>query len=259
MKKLILLTALLFAFIINAQDYPGKRPELLIGKEVKVKDIEIAQQFGYTGFYNSEVLDEAYPNGGIHTKKELLLGKIFKVIDIKRGNCRLGGICFVIKLELDNKYLYYQYDPTLISFYPFEVIGGLELPKDVYCDLLRVANLSKGTTYETKKVEGIDITKSIWDGKTKYSMFVNIFGNIRVSNPKGVIIILEGDKKIVKPSNIVGMEYHDGKSYRYTSSVELTLQEIELLKTNKIIGVSLDSIGSEIQMGDVIKGMVYCL
>ena len=53
MKNFTLLIALFFSLIITAQDDPGKRPELLLGKEVTITDltkyligIELLLEFG---------------------------------------------------------------------------------------------------------------------------------------------------------------------------------------------------------------------
>jgi hypothetical protein len=51
MKNITLLITLLFAFAINAQEsYPGKHPELLVGKQVKVVTTSFAKNDGYRDF-----------------------------------------------------------------------------------------------------------------------------------------------------------------------------------------------------------------
>ena len=93
MKNFTLLIALFFSLIITAQDHPGKRPELLLGKEVTIIDLtgndysDISKEKGYQRFYtDKEVLSKYKENSKHNTEYEALFNKTFTVKNVELKN-----------------------------------------------------------------------------------------------------------------------------------------------------------------------------
>lgn len=67
-----------------AQDYPESHPELLIGKELKVKPTEESlHEYGFDGFYKDENLKKIYACCDKHNSKySEMVNKVFKVLEV---------------------------------------------------------------------------------------------------------------------------------------------------------------------------------
>ena len=104
MKNFTLLIALFFSLIITAQDHPGKRPEMLLGKEVTVKELPAeSQAWGYEWFYENEKRIYHYEdNGNSRTKHEALANKTFTVVSVEPGVDLIGRPMHIIKLKAIN-------------------------------------------------------------------------------------------------------------------------------------------------------------
>ena len=107
MKNFTLLLSLFFSLIITAQDHPGKRPELLIGKEVTIIDLtgqeytDVSKEKGYQRFYtDKEVLYKYKENSHHNTEYEELFNKTFIVKKVELTPSKYGGKSYhIITLE----------------------------------------------------------------------------------------------------------------------------------------------------------------
>ena len=260
MKKITLLFALLIAFIANAQDQVGYKPELLIGKQVKILPIEMATKHGYSGFYNDNELTETYPNGDMFTKFELLVDKVFTVVSVEPF-LDFHTKCFKIAFEsADKTIIYFKYNPDDLLYYPLQVTGGITVPNDAFCDYIKRLDFTTGVSYSTDPFEGISIEKTFPEGRASYYSFriAEFFGGKPV-NKKGVTVFFENGKKLSWPDYPVSAEYYSNTSFRYFVSPEITAKELELLKNNKITGLQIDVFKMDITQGQTIKGVVNCI
>ena len=155
MKYFTLLITLFFAVTVNAQKFPGKHPELLIGKEVKIKLTDEYSGTGFYGFYHKKDLVDFY--GGNHSiPYNDFIGRTFRVEDITPITKFSDPVKSIKLVSPDGEVLYYKYDGIDANFYPFEVIGDIEIPKEVYCEYVTEVKQPEYSSYRTEKVEGID-------------------------------------------------------------------------------------------------------
>jgi len=260
MKKITTLLLLLGSFLLHAQEsYPAKHPELLIGKEVKVLDITSDE---YPDFFTDKELQKAYsppPGQKIYTAKAALLGKIFKVIDVKRDKSYdIEDV--TIELEgRDNLKLYYRYDQKYDFDYHFEVIGGLNLPDGFYCEYITTTNTEEGTNAKASVGVGVHVSKDVEKGKSAYYLIFNLFLPKDSKPLSSLTLILDGQKTIVKKSSLIIPEFHDGLKYKYSFTTFLTPQDLALIKVNKITGVRLGDQVAPVPNGQKMQGILNCL
>lgn len=259
MKKIILLIVFLFSVIATAQDYPGKKPELLIGKEVIVASKPFLDS-GFSDFYTSVKLgyDDVYEptqRYSSYSKTEALAGKKFKVAGvekIKHGE----DTKILLKLEGEGMpVLYFKYDPDHGMDFPFKVAGGLTLPKGFYCNAIT----KDGNNFSTDIADGVSFYKTKANGQSKYFVSVSQSASSLKKNIKGATIVLSGNKKIQKDAATITVDTNGNGGFYYTSTFALTTADIALLKTNKIISTTVYVYESEVTSGEKLKGIFNCL
>lgn len=264
-KKVILFIATLFSTISYCQVFPGDLIELLSNKELKVlsKD-ESLQKYGYDDFYKDEKLKikfdccESY-----NSKYKSLVGKIFKVISYESYNNIIGALKYKLKIEnLETGILYFDYDPKYDFKFPFEVVGGLTLPEGFYCK--GIEQTTDKFTGEIKTTtdysEGICFVKVEKDKKRKLYLAINETGATLNVGQKGLILLLENNKRIDKPEATIDVKPSSSSSgYIYSAFVELSDADLNLLITNRITDNRLFIYDGTIRNGEKLKEILKCL
>ena len=265
MKKFILLFALLLSIGAAAQTFPGKRPDLLLGKEIKVKPIQLSQYVkGYKDFYSNDKLTSNYLAKDMythHTEIAALEGRVFKVTAVDPIPERDKYFRLTLLDELKKETLYYKYYAGFEPDFNFEIIGGLQFPADFYCEYIKQENLEGGKIkFATSPQDGITFTKTRDGNVTIYFMKINIRTNEKQTG-KGAVVTLENGKVIKKPeAKTAGDDTPDKYgSYFYATIFPLTLEDIELLIDYKITGVKVMNASDPVLGGNMLKGMFACL
>lgn len=264
MKHLFTVFVLFACLILNAQDYPYQKPELLLNKEVKIKDLpRYSLKDGYTNFKKDEKGYKTYEELSYnHTKPEALAGRTFKVTNVTGGKISSRMASYILTLQDDKETIYYKYNLPDSNYY-FEVIGGLDVTADFYCDYVAEEQAEPGEKMfgmtENKNNIGIMFEKVI-NIKTKKSHY-NI--HLMESSVKpaekgyGVIITLDNGQQINLPKQLVIKDY----SSKYFATKTLTPAEVNLLKTHKITGYKLLDQEATVtnEEGWILRGVLQCL
>lgn len=266
MKKIIVVFALLLSLVAGAQDFPGKRPDLLVGKELKVKPIELSKNVkGYERFFSDEKLYDNYLKKGEYdrfTAPELLEGRVFRVLAVDPDP---SGYDAVARLKLvdetKGETIFYRYSKDLAMYFDFEVIGGLTYPADYYCEYVGPdkENLEGQIKFVTSPKDGIVFIKIKKGSVTLYLMKINIRSNEQPKG-KGVVVTLSNNKLISKPNAKTVTEPMDKNgSYFSTAVFELSLEDTKLLIDNSITKVKVMQAEDPVKQGAFLKGMFGCL
>jgi hypothetical protein len=260
MKKFTILLVTLFLTLTAAAQHPGKKPELLVGKELIVNATPFIDM-GFSDFYTSTAMTyvnryEPVQMYSSYTTTSALAGKKFKVTGVEKLN-NAGEEVLFLKLLGDNDLtLYYKYTPDFDQDFPFKVVGGLAMPKGFYCTYVTRA----GAGFESEMADGITFYKSGKGAAAKYTMLVNQAGGEQyVPGMKGVTIYLNGNKKIQKDKVAISGGVNSLGSFYYSATFSLTAADIALLKTNTIINTKLNIFESEVTSGEKLKGIFNCL
>lgn len=258
MKNLTFFIALLFSITLTAQDFPGNKPKALLGKKVKVKDNSSYKSYGYTDFYMDKEFNKKYACcQKANSKYEELVNATFKVEDVTPNNDNT----YCLTLKSGSQTVYYKYDSTYESKYPFEVIGGLKMTEDIYMDQISENDNSDGqggTSFTSKTRDGITFRKSNDDGVETYSVTISTLQNVPGEDIKGMSLQLENSITIKRPNSSVKVA-PDGKgSYLYSGIILLRSEEVSLLKMNKITGFQIGSAKVAVNEGDALKGIFRC-
>lgn len=255
-----LLLSTLFA---TAQDYPEKRPELLLGKELRVIPIVAgAYEKVYSGFYTDDKMLYTYKdNGHDKTVADAFGSGTLKVLSVDAVD-RWGSKMYRIKLQnAAHETIYYLYDPNSDSDYKFEVVGGLTLPAEVYCDLvIESKDTEKGNEmYIFSGLPSYQIykTKSATNSSTVLTLYIY---KDEVHAGKGVVINLDNNQKIERLNLDIVFDTKRSTP-RYSASIVLTSEEIELLKNHIITTYKLSKFEDEMykKFAVKLKGAVSCL
>jgi hypothetical protein len=261
MKKLAFLILLLTAYALHAQNYPYRRPELLLNKEVKIKELhQLDLQDGYSNFRSDpeglDIYEEIKYKG---SKPEALAGRTFKVTEIKGGKTSFRTAKYVLTLQDDKETIYYTYNIPDNDYY-FEVIGGLDVSGDFYCDYVAevAGEMGEKVYKQTENRIGLMFEKVI-NTSTKKAEYVLHFNEQSVKpTPKGfgVVIMLDNGQKIDLPKSLV---IKDDSAYK--AAITLTTAHINLLKSHKITNFKLlEHEGSvTIEQGWLLRGVLQCL
>lgn len=253
MKKIIFSALSVFMSLIAlAQDYPGKQVQLLLNKELKVREIKPSMQnYVYEDFLTSpEVTHKNIYKGDKNrrTPYNELVGKTFKVAEIipYKEN-------FMLKLEnADTGTLYFNYSPKYASGFKFDVIGGL--PTEFYCGNIESAY---GGALITPPVMGVILRKEAIAGKQTVMITAVVFGDEAEVNKKGMIITLENGKTIVKPNAPVDLTVQNG--FRYMASESLTNADLKLLSESPIAKIKLFKFSEEFKDLGPIMHYAKCM
>jgi len=262
MKNITLLIALLFAFIANAQNFPYKRPELLLGKELKVTNLKKYQlQDGLEWFYNSANRARPYAvNANYKSTADSLVNRVFKVISVTPDNS-FGRKDYILKLEDANKktvYYWYKFDQP--AAFVFEVIGGLNAPADFYYDYIIEKKIGGLRVLMTEPyTEYMYISKFV-EAPSFYSLSIRT--GYDVAPPyKPITILLANNKTITRPAKNVKPYEHRGSNSGVYADIALTPAEVELLKANEIVSYTISGQKEDASYitAPIIKGVLNCM
>ncbi len=267
MKKVsVLLILTLMSWGGMAQDFPGKYVGLLVDKQLKVKEKDAAKQdFGYVGFYADKDLKKVYKakNGGYSTPYYVLVGKVLKVKSITPYKNSVG--LEKEKLELYSSELgkiWFDYDPKDENIFPFKVLGGFKLPADFYCDQVEKEfdKFTKATEYNTPYVDGLSVVASKKDGNPmEYFLSLEVMGNSLNVDKKGVIILLENQRKISLPDVNLKVDIAGNNQYKYSAFITLSREHLGLLRMHNITDIRLYVYDRAIERGYKIKEYIRCI
>lgn len=261
MKKMILLGILFLSLKAFGQDFPGKDIQLLMGKELKV--IKIPESL-YERFYSDDKLKKklSIRQNNI-PKSEYLVGKIFTLISYEPYNDNLGSEKFKIKIEnSETGIIYYDYDPSLELFFPFEVIGGLDYPDGFFCKDIKESKdkFTDEIKYSSSESDGISFSRIKKGNATNTFLSVNVAGSTVNVNIKGVILLLENGFRIDRPDAEIDVKVSSrGSGYIYSAFMDLEANDIILLTQNKITDVRLYIYDNSITNGKKLLEYLKCI
>lgn len=266
MKRVtLLLMATLITTFLFGQNFPANDVDLLLDKEIKVMEIpEILQEYGYSDFYINDLLKERYHCcKNYNTPYYSLVGKVFKILSYEPYIDIIGSKRYKIKIENpETGILYYDYHPEYRNSFAFEVIGGLDLPEDFYCqDIKTKTDKFEGTTISrSKDLYGISFAKEIRDGSSYIYMRLENEGSTLNVGENGLILLFENGKKLERPNENIDTKVNKhGKGYLYSAFIELTRPEIELIIENRITDTRLFIYDAEVKYGDILSEYLKCL
>jgi len=261
MKTFLFTLLYLFTFNAFAQslNFPGKSIEMLEGKELKVlPQKENQQQYGYKDFYTDEALKKIYKSKNYSTKYEALAGKVFKVVSYKPSK---GD--YIITLHNDETgTLYYKYNENISSLFKFEVIGGLQFPKDFFCTYNQI---DKVFNYDLVKYEYTRYSPTT-EGITLYlkdliytlKVIIKASSDHRESDMKGLKLLLKNGKEVSFPDAKIAVE-SSSNDYKYSTTVVVSKEQFGLLKESPMIKKVLGNKEEDIIDGALIMEFFRCL
>lgn len=262
MKRVNLLLFLALTSLLCYSQFPAKHPELLLNKEVTIKSLAPSlQEYGYSNLHKNpemKITDKAI-------RHSTVVGKNFIVKEVTPYE-KYAETKFIIKLESpENGVYYYDYDPKYDFHYILDVIGGLELPADLYCADITTENdkFTNEIRSSSPYSEGVSFVKTIKDGKTTIYLSINEIGSTAVVGKTGLTLLLENNKRIEKPTAPIDVKVNSGytgaKGYVYSAFVELTTDDIKLLSENAITDNRLYIFDGTIKDGQKLKDYLNCL
>jgi hypothetical protein len=249
------------------QDFPGKDVQLLVGRELKVKELaESLQKYGYNGFFIDEKLNKKYACcESYNSKYNYLAGKIFKVISYEPYTDIIGSDKFKLKLENSEiGIIFFDYDPRYKHSFPFEVVGGLDFPEGFFCNDIEESKdkFTNEITYRSPESEGISIIKVKAGVKVNTYLSIRVGGSTVNVKEKGVILLLDNKLKITKPDAELDVDVNTskyGSGYIYSAFIDLNINDIKLLTQNKITDVRLYIYDNDITDGKKISEYLKCI
>jgi len=263
MKKITLLfTTLFFTTAAFAQDSPGKRPQLLLDKVVKVKPLPkgmLAYQQGYDSFYADENLMKRYAeNKSKKTNHEALANRMLKVTAVEP----VQGANYKIKLQdtISNETIFYKFNETCEAKgnYYFEVVGGLDYPADFFCDYVKHESTPAGEQKITAIItEGIKITKVSKGKSSNYIMEVRTVED-HISMLPGIALVMENGLHISKPEVHADVTASND-NLLYIATFELTPHEVSLLSQSRIVSGKISKFDKTYKEGEKLRQMVKCM
>ena len=272
MKTKITLLFLLFTLLSFGQNFPGENVELFLNKEVTPKKDEVGKEYLYKNFYvefdtASKKLDKynkkahAFPKGSYLSDYNKLVGKVFKVTKIYPTNDERYSVLEIKNDEIG--VLYYHYDSKYDFSLELEVVGGLDLPEDFYCEKIdvKVDKFENKQSYFTPYTSGILLMKTVVDGNANIFLSINEPGKTLNVGKKGLTLLLENGKKISKPDAKIDVETNGSGGYVYNALILLTDEDIKLLLENNITDNRLYIYDGTISKEDaeVIREYLKCL
>lgn len=265
MKQILLLTAVLISNITLGQNFPGNDVGLLLNKDIKVQEKdEVLQKYGYDHFYVSDDLKKKYACcDSYNSKYSELVGKVFKVLATEPYKNIIGTDKYKLKIEnSETGILFFDYDPRYEHSFPFEVIGGLNLPEDFYCKKIETTTdkFDGKITSRSDYSEGISFIKINKNGISQIYMSINEIGSTLNVGKNGLILLLKNGNKIERPNADIDAKVNKGgNGYIYSSFIELTQEEIDLIINNPITDNRLYIYDGEIKNGAKLSEYLKCL
>ncbi|WP_395049750.1 hypothetical protein [Flavobacterium sp.] len=245
MRKIFNLLFLIVIQFCFSQNFVGKHVDLLIGKQVRVlpmKD-ELNQMYGYKGFFKDEKLSKTYDKSSPYSKYKSLVNKNFTVTKAIPYTDEIQDERY--KLVLENKdigILYYDYNPTYDRDFLFEIIGGIVLPADFYCEEIEksIDKFTNAIQYKASTGDLVSIFKIEKNGSKSFYLSIGVYGaTVSGLNEKGVILLLKNNKKIEKPDERLDTKYDGDLGYLYSAFIKLNDSDLELLKNNELTDARL--------------------
>jgi hypothetical protein len=264
MKKLFFLLLLLPALVFS-QNFPGTNVELLIGKKLKVTPLKNTT-LGYSNFYKSKDFDfkNKYAlNKYYYSEYDSLIDRIFTVLSFEPYSSTIGDKKYKLAIEnIDIGTIYFDYDPKWEHTFTFEVMGGLDLPKDFFCKDIEV-NIDKFTdekNYSAPFCDGVMFLKvETKNGTTYYAQF-NTHGSTVSLGEKGIIILFKDGYKIERNDVEIDCDVSSsGSSYNYSAFFRLNSIEIEKFKNEVITDYRLYIYDNSITNGIKLQEYMKCL
>lgn len=264
MKNLTFFITLLFSALLSAQNFPGTNTQLLLNREVKVLDTESAKQYGYREFYKDKALNSVYACcQGRNAKYEKLVNRLFKVVEITpvQGFKSSGGTKFALTLKDESEIIYFNYDSQYEFSFPFEVIGGIEIPDEYYCEFVKEEKsvTSSGNVLVSDTKEGIFFFKMNSNGTDTYLVNITVPSDKVVPVGKGASIELENGYVITMPNVSVKAIDNGYGGKAYSATLALLEKDIEMLKTSKIVNNTVNGISTSISQGYTHRGIFRCI
>ncbi len=270
MKIFILFINILLIEILYCQDFPRKDISLLNGKDLIVKEKPNANQYtSFYGFYTDENLNSSYGDFGNY---KLLAGKKFRMISYElceKENLFQGERYYKLKIENDSiGILFYKYDSESKMGFPFEVVGGINLPIDFYCKEIKKTfnKFTNETIYRSPEVEGLTFIKIEKNKKAKIYLSIEIGSHNLTLRNKGLILLLENNKRIERANERIDVKPMSQEmfgilhiSYIYSAFIELTRAEIKLLKEYDITDKRLYIHEGNIRKDETLRECLKCL
>jgi len=262
MRTANLIFLLALTSLLCYSQFPAKHPELLLNKEVTIKSLDPSlQQYGYRNLHRtSEMKITDKP-----IKHTSVAGKSFVVKEVTPYE-KYSETKFCIKLESpENGIYFYDYNPKYDFEYILEVLGGLEIPKDLYCADITIEDDKFTGEIRSKSPysEGVSFIKVTKEGISKIYISINETGSTAVVGKTGLILLLENNKRIEKPTAPIDVKVNSGYTgatgYVYSAFVELTAEDIKLLCENAITDNRLYIFDGTIKNGQKLKDYLNCL
>lgn len=265
MKRLLLLGLTVLCFNIFGQNFPGNDVQLLLGKELKVKELSTSlQSYGYDGFYTDSKLKKKYACcQSYNSKYESLAGKIFKVISSEPYTDNIGKNKFKLKIEnSETGIIYFDYNPKYEHTFPFEVIGGIEFPDGFFCKDIEEAQdkFTQDITFRSPISEGISFIRVKKGSSMNTYLSIRVHGSTVNVDGKGVILLLDNGNKIQKPDEKIDVEVSsNGSGYTYSAFINLNESDIALLTQNKLTDVRLYIYDGNVRNGGKLMEYIKCI
>jgi hypothetical protein len=268
MKRInLLILSLILSIYTFSQDYPGKDVELLVGKEIQVKEQpETLQMYGYDDFYIKEDLKKKYACcEHYNSKYSSLVGKIFKVLSVELYTNSIG--IDKIKLKIENEetgIIYFNHDPSFKreDDFPFIIIGGLDFPEGYFCkDIEESKDKFTGEITYSSPTDYITFSKVKSDNETNTYMSIReVVGSTLNTNETGVIILFDNGSKLERPDAEIDVEVSNYRDrWDYSAFFNLSDSDIKLLSENIITDVRLYIYDSTIANGKKLADYMKCI
>jgi hypothetical protein len=269
MKKLILFSLIVLSNISFGQNFPGTNVDLLIGKELKVKEKdESLQKFGNNDFYSDATLKRKFNccENKSNNRRKTLIGKIFRMISFEAYTDLMGVDKFKLKIENPEiGILYYDYDPRFELEFEFEVLGGgLNYPEDFFCkNIVSTNDMFTGELDYASPFGSVEFYKIIKENGARTQVTLKSQGTTLTLNAKGVIILLENGNRIERPEakiEVTKIKALDGSdAYLYTSVLNLTENDIKLMTENKMTKYRLFRHDTTVTTGETLMQYLRCI
>lgn len=263
MKKLILgAILLLFSGICFGQNH-FLNTTLEKAKDRWIKVIQLSDEC--KNFYTSSSFETVN-----RIQYSTLIGSVFKVsYSYAYNSNKGGGEKQIIALETvgdNSKSIYYDYDQYKYLSLPFKFVSekGTELsPNELLCDEIEITTdkYSDEKKISSPDLNDISFIKSAIKGKSYQYVSIYTYGSIPVVNEKGLVVLFKSGKKIIRPNEKVSVDVSSrtGTSYSYHVFFTPTINEIQLLKKEEIVGVKLYIFENDISEGERLKQYANCV
>lgn len=260
MKKYIFTLLTFSVFIsLSAQDFVGMDADLYLNATVKPVEIsEQLQRYAYKNFYLqfdtvTKVLTKPegkksakfkpFQTGQQYLQKSeysKLVGMEFKVTGVYEETAKYDfdkGMYYVFALTNDALgTIYYEYDTRYKHDLELTAVGGLKFPEGYWCNKFTVTKdkFEDKTSYYSPQESGFSVVKIVSNGITKYYLSVEEGGSTANANGKGLFLLFDDGTKINKENTNIDVKVGNKGEFIYSAFIELTNEDLEILKTKKI-------------------------